>query len=54
MVNSADACGSEKKDILEICPNWALDEMKEKTRFMKKGIIHLFFIIFCRQYFDRI
>jgi hypothetical protein len=40
MVNSADACGAEKKDILEICPNWALDEMKEKTRFMKKGTIY--------------
>lgn len=36
MVNGQDKCTAEKNDIIDICPNWALDEMKEKTRLIAK------------------
>ncbi|EGR29904.1 hypothetical protein IMG5_146230, partial [Ichthyophthirius multifiliis] len=32
MVNDKTKCEQEKNDILSICPNWALDSMKEKKR----------------------
>lgn len=38
MVNGAEKCGSEANDIVSICPNWALDHMKEKNRFYQKAI----------------
>jgi hypothetical protein len=37
MINGESKCGHEGKEILEICPNWALDEMKEKVLFLKKA-----------------
>eukprot|EP01015_Nassula_variabilis_P031741 TRINITY_DN7225_c0_g1_i2.p1 TRINITY_DN7225_c0_g1~~TRINITY_DN7225_c0_g1_i2.p1 ORF type:complete len:196 (-),score=30.33 TRINITY_DN7225_c0_g1_i2:80-667(-) len=36
LVNGRELCDKEMKDILSVCPNWALDEMKEKKRFMLK------------------
>lgn len=37
MVNGVEKCASEGQDILSICPNWALDHMKEKNRFYAKA-----------------
>jgi len=36
MINDSKKCVSEADDIVDICPNWALDAMKEKTRFSAK------------------
>jgi len=36
MVNGDGQCKPQEKDILEICPAWALDELKEKKRFLSK------------------
>jgi hypothetical protein len=36
MVNGTQKCGDEAKEILEICPNWALEGMKEKTKWIVK------------------
>lgn len=36
MVNSKQRCQNESLDILKICPTWALDELKEKKRFLAK------------------
>lgn len=38
MVNGASKCGSEGNDIVSVCPNWALDHMKEKNRFYQKAV----------------
>jgi hypothetical protein len=38
MVNGAKKCGGEAYDILSVCPNWALDHMKEKNRFHAKAV----------------
>ncbi|KAL4430322.1 hypothetical protein ABPG74_019481 [Tetrahymena malaccensis] len=38
MVNGTEKCNSEAQDILAICPNWALDHMKEKVRFYTKAL----------------
>jgi len=37
MINGATKCKKEGQEILEICPNWALDEIKSKNRFLKKA-----------------
>lgn len=36
MINGEDKCEQERNEIMDICPNWALDELKEKTRFIAK------------------
>lgn len=36
MVNGDAKCKGEAQDILEICPNWALDSIKERTRWTAK------------------
>jgi len=36
MVNGDAKCKDEAQDILEICPNWALDAIKERTRWTAK------------------
>lgn len=38
MINGKAKCTQEAGDILSICPNWALDHMKEKNRFYAKAI----------------
>jgi len=37
MVNGNEKCQEERDEIINICPNWALDELKEKSRFMAKA-----------------
>lgn len=37
MVNDTNKCGKEANEIVEICPNWALESMKEKGRFVAKA-----------------
>jgi len=32
MVNGENKCTEEKNGILSICPNWALEGMREKKR----------------------
>lgn len=36
MVNGEQKCADEATDIARICPNWALDTIKEKNRFLMK------------------
>jgi len=36
MVNGEGTCKNQEKEILEICPAWSLDELKEKHRFNMK------------------
>jgi hypothetical protein len=36
MVNGKDKCEEESNDIIEICPNWALEGMKEAKRTWSK------------------
>jgi hypothetical protein len=36
MVNSQQSCHQESLEILKVCPTWALDELKEKKRFIAK------------------
>lgn len=36
MVNGIEKCQQEQNDIMSICPNWALDELKEKKKFLLK------------------
>jgi len=36
MINSVDKCKPERNDIVDVCPNWALDAMKNKSRFLAK------------------
>lgn len=38
MINGQEKCAQEGNDILAICPNWALDQMKEKNRFYAKAV----------------
>eukprot|EP01017_Pseudomicrothorax_dubius_P000470 TRINITY_DN0_c1893_g1_i5.p1 TRINITY_DN0_c1893_g1~~TRINITY_DN0_c1893_g1_i5.p1 ORF type:complete len:275 (-),score=76.59 TRINITY_DN0_c1893_g1_i5:109-933(-) len=38
MVNGPEACNQEVQDIVDICPNWALDSLKEKERFAAKAL----------------
>ena len=35
-INGAEKCGEEAFDITRICPNWALESMREKDRFFAK------------------
>lgn len=37
MINGAEKCKKEGQEILEICPNWALDAIKEKHRWINKA-----------------
>jgi len=32
MINTKEKCLVEANDIIEICPNWCLDHLKEGTR----------------------
>jgi len=36
IVNGKEQCSGEAHEILKVCPTWALDEMKEKQRFISK------------------
>jgi len=36
MINGGDKCHEEAYDITRICPNWALESMREKDRFLAK------------------
>jgi hypothetical protein len=36
MVNGDEKCKNESQDIIDICPNWALDSIKERTRWTAK------------------
>jgi len=36
MINGTKKCSEEANDIIEVCPNWCLDHMKEGVRFMAK------------------
>jgi len=36
IVNGQGNCSDASREILEICPAWALDELKEKQRFLAK------------------
>jgi len=36
MVNGKEQCSGEAHEILKVCPTWALDEMKDKQRFISK------------------
>jgi len=36
MINGESKCLGEKDDIIDVCPNWSLDGLKEKTRFTAK------------------
>jgi len=35
-INGSEKCQEESEDIINVCPNWALEEMKEKTRLISK------------------
>jgi len=36
MINGTEKCAQEANNIVEICPNWALEAMKEKNRWVAK------------------
>jgi len=36
LINGEQNCSGESRDILKICPTWALDELKDKQRFLAK------------------
>mmetsp|Transcript_66274 Transcript_66274/g.76910 ORF Transcript_66274/g.76910 Transcript_66274/m.76910 type:complete len:288 (+) Transcript_66274:59-922(+) len=36
MINGGDKCEEEAYNITRICPNWALEDMREKDRFLAK------------------
>jgi len=36
MINGKENCGQEANEIVEICPSWALESMKEKNKFVAK------------------
>lgn len=36
MVNGRESCDQESLEILKVCPTWALDELKEKKKFIAK------------------
>lgn len=35
-INGNEKCSSESSEIINVCPNWALEEMKDKTRLISK------------------